>query len=167
MLIQWGHDFWWPAQPMTSSRQQGFDHLFAQMIVAELGVVAAPLSRPGAQPPAGLPHRKVGVQHNAVHAIASPFQQFSGVSREVIHGIHAKPYSHPTTFSPAIRQRRISFSQRSLGKGVASLRRTTNRFSTIIPASQIFVLVLVIENRKIENEDEDEDEEDLVPAPPG
>jgi hypothetical protein len=31
-------------------------------------------------------------------------------------GIHPKTYFHQTTFSPAIRQRRISFSQRQSGK---------------------------------------------------
>ncbi len=95
--------------------RKGAGHL-AQMIVVQMRVVAVQLPPPGAQAAARLAHRKIGVQHDAIHAVVSPCQQLGVVSREVIMGIHPKTYSHQTTFAPAIRQRRIPFSQRQSGK---------------------------------------------------
>jgi hypothetical protein len=67
---------------------------------------------------AGLSHRKITANGNTVHTIIGSLEQVAKITGKIIGGAHEKNHHRP-----AIRRRRISFSQRSLGKGVRRYRR--------------------------------------------
>src|SRR5437762_14287579 len=95
--------------PQPSGKGSG--HV-AQVRVVELGVGAVELAPPSAQAAAGLGHGKVSVEHDAINAIVSAFQELRVVSRKVIGWIHAHsltPAASPLTGCAA------SFSQPQSG----------------------------------------------------
>src|ERR1035441_10982333 len=60
-----------------------------QLAIIEVRVAAVELTPPCAQPPAGLAHRKVSVEHHAIHAIVASLQQLriiTGDRKSVVWG---------------------------------------------------------------------------------
>ena len=75
-----------------------------------LGIELVP---PSQQTATGLAHREITAQRNAIHAVIRSLEQLSDIAREIIRCRHE---SNDT--KPAVRRRRTSFSERSLGKSV-------------------------------------------------
>src|ERR1035437_1504970 len=59
-----------------------------QLIVIEVRFAAVELPPPRAEPPTGLAHRKVGVEHHAIHAIVASLQQLRVITGQLIGRIH-------------------------------------------------------------------------------
>src|ERR1035441_6791233 len=82
--------------PQASRERSG--HV-PQLIVIEVRVAAVELPPPRAEPPTGLAHRKVGVEHHAIHAIVGSLQQLRVITGQLIGRIHPpKLNPGPTLF---------------------------------------------------------------------
>src|ERR1039458_5325959 len=125
--INYGNLMSGATSPQPSRERSG--HV-PQLAVVEIRVAAVELPPPRAEPPTGLAHRKVGVEHHPIHAIVGSLQQLGVITGQLISRIH------PTNLTPvgrsfrAVRSQRTSFSQRKSGKrrstsnpGIEVLRR--------------------------------------------
>src|ERR1035441_10357458 len=87
-----------------------------QLAIIEVRVAAVELPPPSAQPPTSLAHRKVGVEHHAIHAIVGSLQQLGVITGQLIGRIHLPSLTLLRRSFMAVRSQRISFSQRKSGK---------------------------------------------------
>src|ERR1022692_2748951 len=87
-----------------------------QLVVIEVHIAAVELPPPRAQPPAGLAHRKVGVEHDTIHAIVASLQQLRVITGQLIARIHPPSLTPLRRSFMAVRSQRTSFSQRKSGK---------------------------------------------------
>src|SRR5664279_5737740 len=94
-----------------------------QLAIIEVRVAAVELPPPSAQPPAGLAHRKVRVEHHPIHAIVGSLQQLGVITGKLISRIQPTNLTPVGRFFMAVRSQRTSFSQRKSGKRRSFLSR--------------------------------------------
>src|ERR1017187_9567794 len=99
--------------PQASRERSG--HV-PQLIVIEVRVAAVELPPPRAEPPTGLAHRKVGVEHHAIHAIVGSLQQLRVITGQLIGRIHPPSLTLVRRSFMAVRSQRTTFSQLKSGK---------------------------------------------------
>src|ERR1035441_9228117 len=87
-----------------------------QLIVIKVRVAAVELPPPRAEPPTGLAHRKVGVEHHAIHAIVGSPQQLPLTTGQLLGRIPPPRLTFVRPSFMAVRSQPTTFSQPKSGK---------------------------------------------------